>query len=606
MNKLLPLLSLLWLFATDVYAVSFSSNNECYTYATGSQLKACVDFNNGTNARFRVRKHDSSAFQGSGVMRIRKNSITGTQVASGSYSAGSTYIDIYVDLTAHTYPNSTISFYATTNSSAQYSGAVTINNNTPTEPIVQGLSSNFSLKLGQSKYLQGTVYGGSGDTLQKVTAAVTGNGFNNKTAMTDSSIGTRTFNLSAFRFNTSTFSSLGTYTVGIWAVTEHHPADAAIKTFNVTVTAPDKPYVSGLSSNRTLVRGESHTLQGTVYSSTSLDKLTTVTAAVTKPNGSTDKTTLTRSGLSTSSYSLSNFTFNSNTFNALGTYTIGIFANSQHHQAGYSPMDTFTITVTEPNPPTLSNLSPNQTIALGGHHQLQGVVYADSGDRITKVTAAITKPDGYDDKNTLSRSNLDNSSFNLNNFTFNTSTFNAVGTYTIGIFANTNYHQAGSLSMGSFTITVTAPSGPWVTGLPPSQSIDRGQSVQLSGIVNAASADKIAQVTASILYPDGTTRDENTLKESGLNHSTFDLSAFTFNSADFGQSGTYTIDIKVVSHYHDSNSSLGSFTITVNNTSQYVNVSPWAQDAAAFAVENGIIDAPADLDLKGTYTRHPR
>ena len=130
-------------------------------------------------------------------------------------------------------------------------------------PYVSSLSSNQTLNPGGSYSLRGTVYASSGDRLNKVTASVTGPGISgsNSTAMTSGSINSSSYSLTGFTFRTSTFSTPGTYTVGIWADTQAHAAKL-IGQFSVSVI-DITPNVSSVSpSNAILNQQTTFTVSG--------------------------------------------------------------------------------------------------------------------------------------------------------------------------------------------------------------------------------------------------------------------------------------------------------------------------------------------------------
>ena len=130
-------------------------------------------------------------------------------------------------------------------------------------PYVSSLSSNQTLNPGGNYSLRGTVYASSGDRLNKVTASVTGPGISgsNSTAMTSGSINSSSYSLTGFTFRTSTFSTPGTYTVGIWADTQAHAAKL-IGQFSVSVV-DITPNVSSVSpSNAILNQQTTFTVSG--------------------------------------------------------------------------------------------------------------------------------------------------------------------------------------------------------------------------------------------------------------------------------------------------------------------------------------------------------
>ena len=440
------------------------------------------------------------------------------------------------------------------------------------KPTVTGLSSNQQLTVGQSYPLQGTVFAGAGDKLTRVTAAVTGPGIpdSNNTAMASGVISKSSYSLTNFTFKTSTFSQPGIYTVGIWAKSQQYPNPSnAIGSFQIIVSEPaSKPTVTGLSSNQQLTVGQSYPLQGTVFAGAG-DKLTRVTAAVTGPGIPDSNNTAMASGvISKSSYSLTNFTFKTSTFSQPGIYTVGIWAKSQQYPNPSNAIGSFQIIVSEPaSKPTVTGLSSNQQLTVGQSYPLQGTVFAGAGDKLTRVTAAVTGPGIPDSNNTAMASGvISKSSYSLTNFTFKTSTFSQPGIYTVGIWAKSQQYPNPSNAIGSFQIIVSEPaSKPTVTGLSSNQQLTVGQSYPLQGTVFAGAGDKLTRVTAAVTGP-GIPDSNNTAMASGvISKSSYSLTNFTFKTSTFSQPGIYTVGIWVKSQqYPNPSNAIGSFQIIVS------------------------------------------
>lgn len=419
-----------------------------------------------------------------------------------------------------------------------FSGYKSVKTDSYSNPYVSSLSSNQNINSGGSYRLSGIVYAGSGDRLNKVTAAVTGPGISssNSTAMTSGSISSSSYSLSNFTFRTSTFSSAGTYTVGIWADTQAHSAKL-IGQFTIVVTS-SPPTLTNLSSNQVLTVGENYRLQGSVAAGSG-DRLTKVTAAVTGPGISVSNTTAMTSGsINSDSYSLSNFTFNTTTFSTPGSYTVGIWAVTQSY--GTKLLGQFAVSVNA-GQATISGLSINQTLTKGSNYQLQGIVYAGGNDRLTTVTAAVTGP-GISGSNITSMTSglINTSSFNLNSFIFDTSIFTQAGKYTVGIWAKTNYYSTPTKEISKFTITVSIPSVPALSGLSKDQELSIGDSYKLEGIVSASSGDLLTKVTAAVLKEGENTSDVVSMTSGNINTTSFNLANFSFDTSTFNDEGVYS------------------------------------------------------------------
>lgn len=132
------------LFGGMALASEYTVDYPCYSYKSGGGLKFCLK-EDGKDSKFRVRMADGSKFAISSTMKIRVGSpeTYGVVKASASYSRGSSYVDIPLDLTY--FRNETKTFYATTANSERKAGPITVThraNSAPTAPSFRSLPSS--------------------------------------------------------------------------------------------------------------------------------------------------------------------------------------------------------------------------------------------------------------------------------------------------------------------------------------------------------------------------------------------------------------------------------------------------------------------------------
>jgi hypothetical protein len=315
------------------------------------------------------------------------------------------------------------------------------------DPNVAGLSSDQSLSSGNSYTLRGTVYAGRGDTLTKVTAAVTGPGISgsNTSAMTSGNISSSYYHLNRFTFRTSTFRRLGTYTIGIWADTQAHNAQL-IKRFNITVSEP----VPGTPSRPSASVLGPISVQLSWGSVSYADKYALFRA--TSANGPYQQiycaNNLSRTDSGSHLSANTDYYYNLKAGNSVAS------CDSLGAGAGWSGYSDYHQVKTAPLPPKVDGLS-NQILNLGGSYQLQGVIQAGFGDHLNVVTAAVNGP-GFEQGNNsaMTNSGINSRVYLLKNFTFRTSVFKTPGIYTVGIWAETQAYSNPIAPVDSFTITV--------------------------------------------------------------------------------------------------------------------------------------------------------
>lgn len=194
--------------------------------------------------------------------------------------------------------------------------------------------------------------------------------------------------------------------------------------------------------------------------------------------------------------------------------------------------------------PSVIGLSSDRQLTVGESYRLSGTVYAGSGDRLTKVTAAVTGP-GIPGSNTIAMNSgtINTALFSLNNFVFNTSTFNQPGTYTIGVWATTVGHPNPSAALGSFRITVKKP----VDNAPYYQSISLPTKAKIPNSIYFSGYSRddkgLAKITMMVTGPRGSEIQAWSYNVSGISKS---LSGYSFdsgNSSYAGVPGNYRVAI---------------------------------------------------------------
>lgn len=106
-----------------------------------------------------------------------------------------------------------------------------------------------------------------------------------------------------------------------------------------------------------------------------------------------------------------------------------------------------------PDRPTVSGLPGRAVVASDGALEISGLVEAGTGDRLSRVTLAVTGP-GIDGSDTSMTRATDSTRFNLGAFEFRPVALGvSAGTFTVGVWAETDAFTASLL--GQFQVTVT-------------------------------------------------------------------------------------------------------------------------------------------------------